>query len=164
MQQWMLPSRNSKLALQKIYSTAKFVLDTARWREQANFFLNIFRNFCLNIAQRQTSIGCYFNSCINKHKDSTSPHGAHSTTRKINLDGNRDRKTDVLYFNNSKKCFMQPDQQSPMGCFYSVDLSRRLSEKISFRNITYQCTVTAQLLRRIILHQTNKISTRRESH
>lgn len=102
-----------------------------------------------------------FDSCINKQEDSTnsaSLNGTLLTTRKIQFERDRDRKTDVLYFNNSKKCFMQPDQQNPLGCFDGVDLSGRLSEKISFRNMTYQRTVTVQLLRRITLQQTNKIS------
>lgn len=54
---------------------------------------------------------------------------------------------------------MRPDQQSLVGCFYSVDLSGRLSEKMSFRNITAQRAAAAQPPSRITLRRANNIST-----
>lgn len=131
--------------------------------ENKEIFGYVFENFFLATVQNQSSTGCTLTPVLMSRRRAPFQHlSAHSTLpENQDKDGNRDRKTDVLCFNNSKKCFMQPDQQSPVGCFYSVDLSRRLSEKISCRNITYQCTLAALLPRRIILGQTNK---RRASH
>lgn len=157
----MLPNRNSKFALPKIYSIAStFWLQLGG--ENKEIFRNLFENIFPATVQNQSSTGCTLTLVLTSRTRVPFQHlSAWHTLENQDKDGNRDRKTDVLCFNNSDKCFMQPDQQSPMGCFYSVNLSRRLSEKISCRNITYQCTLTVQLPRRIILGQTNK---RRESH
>lgn len=158
----MLPNWNSKFALPKTRSIATSILvinQVERTRKIFGTFLKTFPSYCSKPDQHRS----YFHSCVKEQNKSTvsAPLGTQHTPENQDKDGDRDSKTDVLCFNNSEKCFMQPDQQSPVGCFYSVDLSRRLSEKISCRNITYQCTLAAQLPRRIILGQTNK---RRESH
>lgn len=79
-------------------------------------FLKLLPTYCSK-ADRQRLL---LDSCINKHKDSANSvrlNGIHLATRKINVDRNGDRKTDVLYLSAQRNASCDPINKALWAVF-----------------------------------------------